>query len=183
MHAIEFDLVIQNATLPNGTRASIGIRNGVIIQIAPGVPTEEVETVINALGLHVVPGLINTHVHDRTPGGEHKEDWDSIEKAAIAGGVTTVCVMPNTNPPIVTEEALYDKINRVGARTINWLQWAGTDGTNLDELRAMLVGTRVPGVKLYMSETTGVGGVTDPKKQRQVYELAAECGCPVPTHA
>ncbi len=183
MNAIEFDLVIQNATLPNGTRASIGIRNGVIIQIAPGVLTEEVKTVINANGLHVAPGLINTHVHDRTPGGEYKEDWDSIERSAIAGGVTTVCLMPNTNPPIVTEEALYAKMHCVGVRTINWLQWAGTDGTNLAELRAMLVGTRVPGVKLYMSETTGVGGVTDPKKQRRVYELAAECGCPVPTHA
>jgi dihydroorotase len=179
----DFKIVIQNAALPNGTRTSIGIRNGVIHQIAPWINIKHVQTVINAYGLHVVPGLINTHVHDRTPGGEHKEDWDSIERSAIAGGVTTVCVMPNTNPPIVTEEALCDKIKRVGAREINWLQWAGTTGDNLDELRALLKGPRVPGVKLYMSETTGVGGVIDPKRQRKVYEIGAECGCPVPTHA
>lgn len=183
MNGIDFDLVIQNATLPNGKRTSIGILNGVIIQIAPNVHTEKAQTLINAQGLHVVPGLINTHVHDRTPGGEHKEDWDSIERAALAGGVTTVCVMPNTNPPITTEEALYDKIDRVGVRTINWLQWAGTTGDNLGELRELLQCPRVPGVKLYMSETTGVGGVIDPVLQRKVYEIGAECQVPVPTHA
>src|SRR5690606_10324271 len=53
-----------------------------------------------------IPGLIDVHVHVREPGDEYKEDWDSCSKAAIAGGITTIFAMPNTNPSIIDEKSL-----------------------------------------------------------------------------
>ena len=53
-----------------------------------------------------LPGLIDVHVHMRQPGATHKEDWDSGTAAALAGGVTLVLAMPNTNPPIFDQATL-----------------------------------------------------------------------------
>lgn len=51
-------------------------------------------------------GLIDVHVHVREPGATHKEDWASCTAAALAGGITTILAMPNTNPPVVDQDAL-----------------------------------------------------------------------------
>lgn len=56
--------------------------------------------------LRKLPGFIDTHVHVREPGATHKEDYSSCTAAALAGGVTLICAMPNTNPAIVDEESL-----------------------------------------------------------------------------
>lgn len=65
--------------------------------------------VIDATGLTLLPGLIDPHVHFRTPGAEHKEDWMSGAKAALRGGFTTVFDMPNTSPATVTKERFDEK--------------------------------------------------------------------------
>ena len=70
---------------------------------------------IDASGLLIFPGLIDCHVHFREPGMEHKETMATGAAAALAGGVTTVCEMPNTIPPVVTVAALADKVRRAGA--------------------------------------------------------------------
>lgn len=56
--------------------------------------------------LRKLPGFIDTHVHVREPGATHKEDYSSCTAAALAGGVTLICAMPNTNPAIIDEESL-----------------------------------------------------------------------------
>ena len=68
--------------------------------------------------LHRLPGLIDVHVHLRTPGGEHKEDYASGTAAALAGGVTCVLDMPNTNPPTTTVDLIKAKqaLAQQGAR-------------------------------------------------------------------
>lgn len=53
-----------------------------------------------------LPGLIDVHVHMREPGGEHKETWTTGSQAALAGGVTMVLAMPNTQPPVVDQKSL-----------------------------------------------------------------------------
>ena len=53
-----------------------------------------------------LPGLIDVHVHVREPGNTAKEDWSSATSAALAGGITTILAMPNTNPPCVDKAAL-----------------------------------------------------------------------------
>lgn len=95
-------------------------RHGRIVEIGPGLdrtlPTGESLTVIEAGGLLVCPGLIDPHVHLREPGGEHKETIASGTSAAVSGGFTTVCCMPNTRPALDSPEVLADLAGRI-ART------------------------------------------------------------------
>jgi dihydroorotase len=86
--------------------ADIGIREGRIeIIAAPGCVGKAAET-IDARGLHVLPGLVDGHVHFRDPGFTEKEDFRSGTMAAAAGGVTTTMAIPNTNPPLTTADTL-----------------------------------------------------------------------------
>ncbi len=92
-------LLIKNATLvlKDGERkADLLIENGRISKIGSGLNCEG--KVIDATGKHVLAGLIDMHVHLREPGFEGKEDIESGSKAAVAGGFTQICCMPNTNP-------------------------------------------------------------------------------------
>lgn len=59
-----------------------------------------------------LPGLIDMHVHTREPGGTHKEDWYSVTCAAVAGGVTLICAMPNTTPPL-SDTSTYQQVHKV----------------------------------------------------------------------
>ena len=68
--------------------------------------------VVDCAGLHILPGVIDTQVHFREPGAEHKEDLETGSRAAVMGGVTAVFEMPNTSPLTVTAEALADKLAR-----------------------------------------------------------------------
>lgn len=76
------------------------VENGVIKQVGKGLQAPADVKVIDASGKYVVPGLVDMHVHLRDPGLEYKEDIISGTKAAVSGGFTSVCCMPNTNPTI-----------------------------------------------------------------------------------
>ena len=78
-------------------KKDILIEDGKIIKIAENIPANGSEE-IDACGKHVFPGLIDMHVHLREPGFERKEDIESGAKAAVKGGFTQICCMPNTNP-------------------------------------------------------------------------------------
>ena len=65
-------------------------------------------------GFNILPGLIDTQVHFREPGMEHKEDMESGSRSALLGGITAFFEMPNTKPPTVTVEALNNKIKKSG---------------------------------------------------------------------
>lgn len=136
-------LLIKNGTVvtPEGERrADVLIEDGIISEIAETIK-EDCKTV-DASGKHVLPGLIDIHVHLREPGYEGKEDIESGSKAAVAGGFTQVCCMPNTNPvcdnAVVVSYIKYResqvnlcKINPVGAIT------RGEDGTAMAEIGKM----------------------------------------------
>lgn len=77
-------------------KADILVEDGKIVKIAAGI-NEDCKT-LDASGKHVLPGLIDMHVHLREPGFEGKEDIQSGASAAVAGGFTQICCMPNTNP-------------------------------------------------------------------------------------
>ena len=79
-------------------KKDIRVADGKIVRIADGLTAEKNEEVIDAKGLHVFPGLIDMHVHLREPGFEYKEDIESGCKAAVKGGFTQICCMPNTAP-------------------------------------------------------------------------------------
>ncbi|KUO77263.1 MAG: dihydroorotase, partial [Clostridia bacterium BRH_c25] len=83
----------------------IYIEDGLIIQIKPAID-READRVIDAKGLHVLPGFVDMHVHLREPGFEYKETVYSGTRAAARGGYTTVCCMPNTKPITDDEDSL-----------------------------------------------------------------------------
>jgi dihydroorotase len=87
-----------NVVLKNSVeKKDLLIENGKIVKIADCIPANGSEE-IDASGKHVFPGLIDMHVHLREPGFERKEDIESGSKAAVKGGFTQICCMPNTNP-------------------------------------------------------------------------------------
>lgn len=101
-----------------------------------------------------LPGLADVHVHLRVPGGEHKEDFFTGTAAAVAGGFTTVLAMPNTNPPLVTREALHAVQQQVQAAALCDVHfYAGVSPAALDELPALA--QEAVGLKIYADQTYG----------------------------
>src|SRR6188472_2855559 len=109
-----YDVVLSGGTVVNhdgeGVR-DIGIRSGMIAGIGD-LSRASAGQRIEAKGLHVLPGVIDTQVHFREPGLDHKEDLESGSRAAVMGGVTAVFEMPNTEPQTTSAEALADKVRR-----------------------------------------------------------------------
>src|SRR6187399_1344023 len=94
----DFDLLIRGAEpIP-----AIGISDGKIAAFTDGTARE----VIDATDLRLMPGVVDAHVHFNDPGRADWEGWETGSRAALAGGVTTVCDMPlNSTPPVVTAAA------------------------------------------------------------------------------
>ncbi len=93
-------MIIKNGTLvlkDSVAKLDVRVQDGKIVEIAENISAVG-EQVIDAQGLHVFPGLIDMHVHLREPGFEKKENIESGAKAAVKGGFTQICCMPNTNP-------------------------------------------------------------------------------------
>lgn len=86
--------------------ADVAIRDGRIAAIGEGLSAADADQVIDAVGMIVCPGLIDPHVHLREPGQEDKETIATGTAAAVAGGFTTVCCMPNTSPTLDSPEIL-----------------------------------------------------------------------------
>ena len=106
------DLVINGGKIvtPDAVfEASVAIADGVILAVGAESAMPSARETLDASGLHVLPGVIDDHVHFRDPGYPHKEDFASGTAAAAFGGVTTVFDMPNTIPPTGTPEILAAK--------------------------------------------------------------------------
>ncbi len=99
------DLVVKNCTIVTpegrvGPNAGVAVEDGEIVAIGSDDRLPDADTVVDADGNHLAPGVIDCHIHNRSPGLEYKEDWETATRAAAAGGVTTVMGMPNTDPVI-----------------------------------------------------------------------------------
>ncbi len=156
--AEHFDLILRGGTVVSHdgiAAADIGVRGGRIADIGDLAGADAAE-VIDARGLHVLPGVIDTQVHFREPGGEHREDLESGMAAAALGGVTAVFEMPNTSPLTVTAEALADKLRRAeGRAATDHAFFVGATADNAAGLRQL---ERLPGccgIKIFMGSSTG----------------------------
>lgn len=106
-----------NVVLKNTVeKKDILLENGKIVKIADNIPADGSQE-IDASGKHIFPGLIDMHVHLREPGFERKEDIESGSKAAVKGGFTQVCCMPNTNP--VTDNKVVVTYIKARAKEVN----------------------------------------------------------------
>jgi len=110
---------------------------------------------IDLKGKYVLPGIIDVHVHFRTPGHEHKEDFTTGSEAAVAGGVTTVLDMPNNVPPTINARTLKAKRNLINGKTYaNYGLYIGFDGENFEEIEKA---KNVAGIKVYVGSSTASG--------------------------
>ncbi|XP_068154549.1 multifunctional protein r [Drosophila tropicalis] len=107
-----------------------------------------------------LPGFIDVHVHLREPGGTHKEDFDSGTAAALAGGVTLVCAMPNTNPSIVDRETFqqFQELARLGSRC-DYALYLGASDANWSHAHELA--TQACGLKMYLNNTFGTLKLSD----------------------
>jgi dihydroorotase len=156
--ATPIDLLITGATVVNhdgeGVR-DIAVQGGKIVGIGDLKAQKAAET-IDAKGLHVLPGVIDSQVHFREPGLTHKEDLESGSRAAVAGGVTAVFEMPNTNPLTTTAETLADKVQRARHRMFcDFAFFVGGTRENIDEIPALERLEAAAGIKVFMGSSTG----------------------------
>lgn len=153
--------------------------------------------------LIVLPALIDPHVHFRTPGAEHKEDWTTASQAAIAGGVTTVLDMPNNDPAVIDEKALEEKKMLIEGQLdeadipLHYGLYFGATNHNFDELKNICKSELFPkrnaprvseylnikAIKLFMGSSTGNLLVDKKVIQDKWFALAAKLNLPIAVHA
>ena len=153
-----FDLLIRGGTAatPNGIApADIGVIAGRIAAIGTLSGAKAAE-IFEAKGLHVLPGAIDSQVHFREPGNEHKEDLETGSRAAILGGVTGVFEMPNTIPPTTSRAAIDDKLVRAKDRMhCDYAFYVGATPANVGALAELERLPGVCGVKAFLGSSTG----------------------------
>jgi len=153
-----FDLLIRGgiAVTPGGTgEADIGVRDGRIAAIG-SLGQNAAAEIFDARGLHVLPGVIDTHVHFREPGHLEKEDMETGSRAAVLGGVTAVFEMPNTNPATTTRLLVEDKLARAKQRMhCDHAFYVGASSDNIGALSELERLPGVAGVKAFLGSSTG----------------------------
>ncbi len=153
-----FDLVLKGgvcATQAGLVETDVGVRAGRVAALGD-LGRAKAADVMDVSGLHVLPGVIDTQVHFREPGLEHKEDLESGTAAAAMGGVTAVFEMPNTNPSTLTARDLADKCRRAKGRA--WTDIAFFVGGSPENVEHLAELERLPGcsgVKVFMGSSTG----------------------------
>ena len=149
--------LIKNAKLVNEGQvyqADVLIKNQIIIEISSEI-TIEADYIIDAKGLHLLPGVIDDQVHFREPGLTHKANIYSESKAAVAGGITSFMEMPNTNPQALTQELLEDKYVIASQTSIaNYSFFMGASNDNLEEV-LKTDPKKVGAIKIFMGSSTG----------------------------
>ena len=154
----QVDLVIRGGKTVSPTatiEADIAIDGERIVGIGAGEAVPPARQVIDATGLYVLPGAVDSHVHFREPGYDHKENWRTGTAAAACGGTTSVFEMPNTNPPTGTLRALRDKQKRAKAQAhVDYGIYGLLDEDNIDQLED-LAKAGVSGFKCFMGNTFG----------------------------
>jgi len=156
--AATYDLILTGGTVVNhdgqGVR-DIGVRDGRIAAIGD-LAQASAGSRIDCRGLHVLPGVIDSQVHFREPGMEHKEDLEAGSRAAVLGGVTAVFEMPNTNPLTTSEAALADKLQRATGRMhCDFAFWVGGTRENAKDVGELERLPGAAGIKVFMGSSTG----------------------------
>lgn len=151
--------LIKGAELINEGRifqADLRIQDGRIEEISEaGLNGKEGETIVDAEGLHLMPGMIDDQVHFREPGLTHKAEIYTEAKAAVAGGITSFMEMPNTIPNALTQELLEDKYQIAKQKSLaNYSFFMGASNDNLEEV-LKTDPKNVCGVKIFMGSSTG----------------------------
>jgi len=184
---MSFDLLIRNAIVVGDSKQSrvdIGVSDGLIDAIGPelaGVATEE----IDAAAMHLLPGVLDAHVHMNEPGRAEWEGFETGTRALAAGGATAAIDMPlNAHPPTVTGAAFDEKRRCLEGRAlVDMALWGGLVPGNVDELDGLAARGAV-GFKAFMC-SSGIDdfGAIDDLALYDGMRRAASLGLPVAVHA
>ena len=180
------NLLIRGSTMVLGGKEVEGdlrVTSGIISAIAPGGGLEpgRNEAVIEAEGLHLLPGAIDPHVHFRDPGQPEKEDLESGSRAAAAGGVTSFLDMPNNIPNATNRKTLENKIHLAGKKAVTHHGFfVGATRDNVSDLQSVEGMDGVCGIKIFMGSSTGDLLVDE---QRHLEDIFANTGGIIATHA
>ncbi len=171
--------LIKNATcvLPGGqAQTHVLVEDGKIATVdAPA--SVRADEVVDAAGLHLLPGAIDDQVHFREPGLTHKEDLHTASRACAKGGITTYLEMPNTSPNAITQERILEKLALAEAKSlVNYGFYIGATPDNIADLRSA---TRVPGIKIFIGSSTGSLLVDE---QEALERIFAETTLPICAH-
>ena len=152
--------LIKNTSIVNEGKTIHGdvlIKNGRIEKIASNISSSENVQELDGENQFLIPGAIDDQVHFREPGLTHKANIYTEAKAAVAGGTTSFMEMPNTNPPVFTQELLEDKYQIAASNALaNYSFFMGTSQDNLEEiLKTNEKKKDVCGIKIFMGSSTG----------------------------
>ena len=185
-----YDAVIRGGTIVNswGRRAGdIAVRRGRIAAILePGTDVDSAD-VIDASGMHVIPGAVDVHSHHREPGFTHKEDITTATRACAAGGVTTSFAMPNVQPPPNTVERLDAMLELYRQRAI--VDWNVNAAPTVAAEVPRLASRGIAAFKVFMVVDTGRDyphmpgiGVHDHGELLGIFEAVRATGLPLMVH-
>ena len=151
----------------------VGVKDGKISNI--GKISEEAKNTIDAKDLFVLPGCIDTQTHFREPGSTDTEDLHSGSRAAIAGGITAVFEMPNTNPPTSNKKEFQKKLDLAKNRMYcNYAFYFGATADNAHDLAELKNLEGCCGIKLFAGSSTGNLLVADEKDIEKVFQNSSK---------
>ncbi|MDZ7849457.1 MAG: dihydroorotase [Halodesulfurarchaeum sp.] len=169
--------VIRNATLPDGRERDVAIDDGTIAAVGAELAGE---TLADASGKWLFPGMIDVHVHFRQPGFPEKETWTTGSRAAAAGGVTTVVDQPNTDPPTV-DGASFDRKAEFAADSL--VDWGLNGGVTPDWQPTELFDRPLFALgEVFLADSTGDMGI-EGSLFKTALERATDAGVVTTVHA
>ncbi|MFT4922839.1 MAG: allantoinase, partial [Haloarculaceae archaeon] len=154
------DLVVYNSTVVTpdgrvGPGAGVAVDDGTIVAVGNDDQLPDADVTVDAGGDYLAPGIVDCHIHNRSPGLEYKEDWETATRAAAAGGVTTVNGMPNTDPAVDSPEHVRTKADLGEDNALVDFQfYAVISSNNYDQIHA-LDEAGVVGFKVFLGTTVG----------------------------
>jgi dihydroorotase len=150
--------LITGATLINEGKCcqkDVLIEKGRIVRIDSNLNHSQVDRVIEAEGLYLLPGMIDDQVHFREPGLTYKGEILTESRAAVAGGITSTMEMPNCNPPTINQEAIKAKLDRASkVSATNYAFYLGATNDNLEDVKS-IAPELICGIKVFMGSSTG----------------------------
>jgi len=180
------DLVIKNGWVvtPDETfKGGVAIHDEKFVAIGTDDSLPSGKQEISAEGKHILPGIIDGHVHFREPGLTYKEDFTTGSTAAICGGITTVMDMPNVIPPTADAATVRQKIAVAEGKFLTDFGFFGVVvQTNLNDILPMAQ-AGVLGYKIFFGETIGNLPCPDDGACLQAFRLIAESKLPLGIHA
>ena len=166
------NVLITNATVVNegeSFAADVRVLDGRIDAIAGSLSAGAGETVLDAEGAWLLPGMIDDQVHFREPGLTAKGDMATESAACVAGGITSFMEMPNVKPATTNLDELEGKYQRAAGRArANYAFYLGATNDNIDQIRAVQKG-QACGIKVFMGASTGAMLVDDEQVLHQIF--------------